>query len=483
MGISSCDKYLDVNTDPNNPSEDNITAELVFPGLEMNLASSYGDFLKIAGGYFSEQYAQTFGTSNYLDYSQFTMSATRSSGTYIQLTSRVLKNLKVVRDLTSSKEEWGTYLAATTLWAFTYQVLVDAYGEIPYTEALDVTNVTPKFDDGITIYNGILADLDDALSKATPTSPVPSTFLFEDLNATKWIQFANALKLRILMRMSKVQDVKAQLDALTAENNFPTSDVAWAGFWTDASGQANPFYQEESASYFGSNQVNVIANLTLTTTMSESEDARLQKFFLPNKAANQYQGGVSGTNFAASATYKESYFCRPVSAYDDPVYLITVAETEFFLSEYAARYGSAADAETHYKAAITASFETAGATGAEKIYDTYYPYSNSNHEKVIGIQKWVALSGTNNFEAWVEMRRLKYPAFGSVTGTQIYNETTNVFNPGLYKSGTLYTPIKVNSVLGAEKVLQRFRYPESSTSRNPNAPADKPDSEPVFWGK
>ena len=102
----------------------------------MNLAASYGDFLRIVGGYFAQQYAQIFGTSNYVDYSSLKC-LHRSSGTYTQLTTRTLKNLETIRQQAEGTEEWGTYLAATTLRVFTYQVLVDAYGEVPYTEALD----------------------------------------------------------------------------------------------------------------------------------------------------------------------------------------------------------------------------------------------------------------------------------------------------------------------------------------------------------
>src|SRR5690606_15485324 len=127
MGATSCESYLDINQDPNAPSENNVTPGLVLPSAELNLAASYGNFLRILGGYYSQQYAHSFGTSNYLDYSQFSISATRSSGTYTQLTSRVLKNLQTIREKASESEDWGTFLAATTLRVFTYQALVDAY--------------------------------------------------------------------------------------------------------------------------------------------------------------------------------------------------------------------------------------------------------------------------------------------------------------------------------------------------------------------
>lgn len=482
--MTSCDKYLDINKDPNSPSEANVTPSMIFPGAEMNLAASYGDFLRIVGGYYAEQYAQTFGTSNYVDYSQFKMSATRSSGTYTQLFTRTLKNLETVRQQAEKTEEWGTYLAATTLRVFTYQVLVDAYGEVPYTQALDLNNLSPVYDDGLTVYQGILGELDDALSKASSSSVVCTNFLFGTTTSDEWIKFAKALKLKLLMRMSNVTDVESELSALITENDFPTSDVSWNDCWTDETGKASPYYQEEYATYFGSTQINVVANIAYMQTMLNSNDARVPKIFEKN-GNGDYKGGVSGTNFSTSTTYKSPYFCRPVFAYDMPVNLITVSEIEFFKAEYYARYGTSVDAESHYKAAIEASFTSAGlsAGDATNIYTTDYPWNNSNYAKLIGIQKWIALGGTNNFEAWCEMRRLKYPAFGTVTGSDIYNVANDVFSPELYVPGTLYTPIQYNTELGAGKILQRFKYAESSTSRNSKAPANKGDDILVFWAE
>ncbi|MDR1023467.1 MAG: SusD/RagB family nutrient-binding outer membrane lipoprotein [Prevotellaceae bacterium] len=488
LWLSSCEQYLDINTDPNSPAEENVSNGMIFPAAEMNMAASYGNFLRIVGGYYAQHYAQSFGTSNYLDYSQFIMSATRSSNTYAQLYSRTLKNLATIRQQAEAAEEWGSYLAATTLRAFTFQVLVDAYGETPYTQSLYVAIVSPEYDSGDAVYAGILAELDAALAKVAASDRVCTNFLFGTSAVGEWIQFAKALKLKLLMRTSKVKNVQTELAALIAEDNFPTSDVAWNDCWTNETGKANPFYQEEYATYFGSTQVNVVANIAYMKTLTDAGDGRTGSFFNTNGSGN-YTGGVSGTNFSTTPTaYPSAYFCRPKITYDAPVYLITVSEIEFFLAEYYARYGTSTEAEAHYKAAIDASFDAAGATGAADIYTAPSPYAwnNTEYEKLIGIQKWVALGGVNNFEAWCELRRLKYPAFGTVTGADLYDVTDNTasaYKPDIYVAGTLYTPITYNTDLGAGKVLQRLRYAESSSSRNSNAPANKGDATPVFWAE
>ena len=114
-----------------------------------------------------------------------------------------------------------------------------------------------------------------------------------------------------------------------------------------------------------------------------------------------------------------------------------------------------------------------------------FPYNQSNYKQVIGIQKWLALSGTNNFESWCELRRLKYPAFGTATGTTLYNSTEDKLHTELYVPGTLYTPISVFDKVGSNMVIQRWPYPSVSTSSNSNAPKfdDADYKNPPFWGK
>ena len=181
LTLTSCDSYLDINQSPNSPTEENMTSSIMMPAAEANLIATYGDYMRIVGGYFAQYYAQTFGTSNYLDYSQFTMSATRSSSAYTQLTSRTLKSLDYVLRFSREEQEWGTYLAATTLKAFTYQVLVDCYGEVPYTEAMqDLANISPKYDDGSDIYDALVDSLDFALSKVVAANKVCTNMLFAD---------------------------------------------------------------------------------------------------------------------------------------------------------------------------------------------------------------------------------------------------------------------------------------------------------------
>jgi hypothetical protein len=176
---------------------------------------------------------------------------------------------------------------------------------------------------------------------------------------------------------------------------------------------------------------------------------------------------------STSANYKAAAFCRPNMAYNSPVYLISKAEVEFWLAEY---YGNNAQGKAHYEAAIEASFASAGVEGAEAAIAAW-PFDGS--KKTIGVQKWIALSGINNYEAWCEMRRLGYPAMGSKKATDIYSGDN--LDPTVLTPGELYTPYQVDPELGSGTILARWPYPRSSTDYNANAPKVKKNNEKVFW--
>lgn len=485
LALASCDSYLDINTNPSTPSESNITSSIEMPGGEMDLVDTYGEYYRIVGGYYTEHFAQNFGTSNYLDYSRFTQSATRSNSAYLQLMQGAIKTFTSVKERAKADADWGSYIAATVLRCYAYQALVDAYGMAPYTEALQgMANTTPKWDEGKDIYAALVGELDTALSKATPASPVCTNLLYNGESAEPWIKFANALKLRILTRESGAVDVNSQIGALIEENNFPTEDVAYQGIWKDESGQMSPYYAEEYSSKWGSTQVNVVANIAIVGTMKTEEytDPRLAAWVNPNNGGN-IVGGVSGSNFSTSSAYKEAYWCRPKASYDMPVYLMSLADIDFYIAEYYAKNGNSAKATEYYNDAIRASFKNAGVDGAEENI-AKYPFDSSNYKKSLGIAKWVASFGTDDFEGYCEMRRLGYPTFGNVKGMDIYNNASDdSYDPSKYEPGTLYTPIQVYGQVGDNKLLERWPFPESSSSRNTNCPKfDNSDyTKPIFW--
>src|SRR5690606_267911 len=88
---------------------------------------------------------------------------------------------------------------------YTYANLVDSYGNIPYSEALDFNNPLPVFDDAQTVYVDLMSKLDDVIARL---SPAAGNFGNADLiykgNTALWLKFANSLKLRMGMRIIDV---------------------------------------------------------------------------------------------------------------------------------------------------------------------------------------------------------------------------------------------------------------------------------------
>lgn len=491
MAFTSCNDYLDINSNPNSPDESSLSNDLIYPAVEMAYAANTGDYLRSCAGYLSEYYAQQFGTSNYIVFTQFEPTQARTSTFYTQFNLRVLSNANIVMQKAEADEDWATYLAATVMSVSTYQLLVDMYGDTPYYEALDSENAMPKYDTGEAVYAGILEQLDEAVAKASahPTQTTATSFLIPNGTAADWIKVANALKLKILMREHNVVNVSAELAALIQENNFPTGNVEWAGCWQNASGKANPFYSEEFADWGA--QKNAILNCALEVTMKAYGDNRLPVYFTRSQYDGEVHGSVSGDNMSVAAQPygSTSYWSRPNMAYDSPVNFISYPEIEFFLAEYYAENGNISEGAQHYEAALQSAFDTAGVSGYEAALAAY-PFDSANWKASLGIQKWVHLGCVDTFEGWCELRRLKYPEFDtSVTGEDMYPGTSGCeVNTAILSPGHLYTPYHVSDLVGANEIAQRFPYSQASENTNDNVgmgtefefPGFKA---PIFWAK
>ncbi|MDE6610676.1 MAG: SusD/RagB family nutrient-binding outer membrane lipoprotein [Muribaculaceae bacterium] len=477
VALSGCDSYLDINTSPNSPSEGILTTGDIFPGVEMALCTSYCGELRMNGGYYSEHYANVPGSSNYVGNSQFKVSNT-ATGVWYNIYVRGLSNLTTVLDKANAEGDKATVLAATVIRAGMYETLVDMFGEVPYSEALDVENFPmPHFDEGKDIYYGIIAELDAALAGVEPSDLVCTSFLFANRQADGWIKTANALKLRMYMRMSNVENVQSQLAALVSEGNFPTADVAWTGMWADENEKCNPYFRGYGDASYSYTKNNISMNVAVVKTLEAADDPRMPAMMSLNDEG-KYYGGMSGVSTANGITANS--MSKPAVKFNSPAVFISLAEIKFFLAEYEVRYGSATAAAELFQEAIEASCASYGVDFASTITDAY-PWDAANWKKSIGIQKWIHLAGCNNFEAWCELRRLGYPTFGSVSGEDMYNGGNLDYN--IYEPATLYTPYLVGGDVGANKILQRFPYPSDATTKNSNAPKDKGDLVPVFWAE
>lgn len=300
---------------------------------------------------------------------------------------------------------------------YTYAILVETFGNIPYSQALDLNYKNPKYDDGLTIYKDLISRLNNALLKLTTAS---GSFSINDKiyngDVSKWIKFGNTLKLRMGIVIADIPSeatlAKATVSS-AAPNVFTTNaDNADLKYLT-ATPNTNPLYVDLVAS----GRSDFVPANTLVDFMNNQKDPRRSKYFDNNKdnpltTEVEYIGGVYG---ASNSFPNLTHITKTIQIPDYPGTILDYSEAEFLLAEAAERslFGTPATAETHYNAAITASILDWGGTDVEAlIYLTQpnvaYTTASGSWKEKIGKQSWVALYN-NGFEGWTSWRRLDFP--------------------------------------------------------------------------
>ncbi len=292
---------------------------------------------------------------------------------------------------------------------FTYSVLVNTFGNVPYTEALDANQLFPKYDDAKTIYDDLLRRLDadiEAMS-ATAAGFTATDDIVYGGSVVKWIRFANSLKIKLAMTIADVDETKAKTAVEQADAGAFQSAGDNASFtYLKTTPNTNPIWVD----LIQSNRQDFIAANTLIDKLKALNDPRLNLYFKPNDAG-VFVGGRPGSNNTFSDYAKVA---DKVTAQDFPALLLDFVEIEFYRAEAKERgFSVAGTAEEHYKNAIRASILYWGGTNAQA--DAYlaqpavaYATAAGNYKEKIGTQKWIALQN-RGYEAWTEYRRLDFP--------------------------------------------------------------------------
>lgn len=145
------------------------------------------------------------------------------NGTWSTAYASMLNDIKTLKDL-AEKGNFRRHLAiAQTIEAYVWMVLVDTFGDIPFSEALDPANFNPKSDSGADVYSAALALLTEAKSNFATTSSLgtPNDFYYAG-NYTKWTRLVNTLMLRYHLNRRLIDQAgsTAAINALITENNF-----------------------------------------------------------------------------------------------------------------------------------------------------------------------------------------------------------------------------------------------------------------------
>lgn len=271
IGLSSCKKeFLNINTDPNNPTEAPIP--LLLTGAEKAL----GDALAMGGGengglsQILEVYVHRITTREEADQygatgNEFFLnlawpkfySAVPPPGESAPL-SGVLQNLEEIIATATADGNPRYRGIAKVLKAYSYSQLVDAFADVPFSEANKLGDsakavVYPMFDKGSDIYPQLFTLIDEGIADLSTAASaniiVPGN---DDMiyggAAAKWIKAANTIKLKLYTQMRLKQDVSAQVQALlaTPENLISSgSESFMLPYGTlGATDDRNPAFQE-----------------------------------------------------------------------------------------------------------------------------------------------------------------------------------------------------------------------------------------------
>lgn len=334
----------------------------------------------------------------------------------------------------------GHYFAfAQLLRVNTMHRMTDCYGPIPYSQVAEGVSKTP-YDSQEEVYKHMFEDLDYAIAilkgfvaEASGLKPLAGYDPVYDGDYSKWIRYANSLKLRLAIRISNVAPALAQQMAEEAVNdNGGLIDSPELNANVQVGAEPNPF--NLVAVGWGETR----ANATITSYMNGYEDARRSVYFTKASVtgADTYLGLRSGIQGAQPSPYAN--FSMPNYEQKSPLVMFYCSETAFLRAEGALRgWNMKGTAKELYETGIKLSFSERGVSGADEYLSNseltpaeytspvepakqnYTPKtkitiawneSASQAEKLERIitQKWIA-NYPLGFEGWADFRRTGYP--------------------------------------------------------------------------
>jgi len=465
LTTSSCEKFYDINQDPDAILEAPIDQQLT--SLTVNIGFYAGSDVNRISSILVQQYSgQSSGTENLTQlYEKYQILGTDQNNAWSSMYATILNDAENIITQASSTGSPHYSGVAKILKAYAYQISVDIWGDIPFSEAQKLTeNTQPKYDSSEQIYAALITLLDEGITEinaaASNKSPgINSTIYPGTFSTTRanWIKFANTLKLRLYLHYSEKDPAfaKTQIDQLVNSGAplFASNADNFQMTFINAANAKNPIdqYSTARAGY-------LVANDRLVSLMNGKADPRRQFYFTQFPlGSGLYKGSVGGA--PASQDYSKLHaYLRGYSgtAYtgDAPVRMLTFAEYNFIRAEAALRFSSPGVAQTFYTAGITASMQSAG-VAADDI--TTYLAANGTLsgtpaqqlEQII-TEKYIASYGVV-VEPWTDWRRTGYPAL-----TIPANAVINFLPRSLY-------------------------YPQSEIDLNPNAKQKASMDVRVFW--
>lgn len=409
--FAGCKKYLNINTDPNNPLV--VPESVTIPAVEVTLGTN------VVGGF-----AGT--TVNYwMQVISLNQSLPTQENYFIQPTDvdntwsffvypNILENLQVMIKQSEAAKHTQYAAIGFAIQAYSLAITTDLWGDVPWSQALQLPAIVkPKYDPQQQVYGDIQALLDSALFyiAATPSQIAPGgdDYIYGgDMDA--WAKWIHMMKARYYLRLSNApgRTAATQADSALAQLalGFGSNDDNAVMSYPTQDG--SPWYENTDPAAGG-----VVMSKTFIDLLQGNADPRL-----PILATKAPQGPNAGTYIGrppGSDTVFGSYkdFSLVNDAYNDinaPLYMATYSEQLFIQAEATFITQGAAAADPIYRAAIKAHMDMVGvAAGAETTYLATRPALTAGTAlQSIITEKYIA--GFLGLEPYNDYRRTGFPA-------------------------------------------------------------------------
>jgi hypothetical protein len=447
-GVSCSKSKFDINANPDDVTDNSVTPSVLLPGALQATSSVIASetwFLSWwmghgarSGSYQSFNEEETYKFTNDFHVGFW-------NGLYGNSTNYDLMIKK------AAETGAGTYEAIGRIMkSHNFQILVDIYNNVPYSEAFNGTATpTPKYDKGVDIYKGIFTELDKAIAllkdPAKTDVALNPDIATADLvyagNTTSWIRFANTLRLRMLVHLANGMntttyapgiDIPAEVAKITTEGFIPAGGSAHLnpGF---SGSKPQPYYRfwntNESGS--GSQRDWARASEYAIEYYKYNGDPRINRFYVSPDGTTAGQTGIP----FGTPSGNDDFIGSKLSTVRGPGYspggaasrawILTSVESLFLQAEARQRgiLTTGATAAALLTSAVQESFVWLGLTTAQA--DAYLT-GNANYPDVditapgggvftILSQKWFALNGIAEYEIWSDYRRTAI-TYGAAVG-------------------------------------------------------------------
>ncbi len=422
-GIGGCDSFLDVNQNPNAAEQAKVDVRL--PAMiTMFVHSTYSGEAALWSAEWTQQFSFNRDNRSYAQVQRYELAETDATGAWDYFYSRPTnESFNMIRDATHVTDIYYRGLGKL-FHAWSFQIITDLWGPVPFTQALDPAIREPKYDEQKVVYAGIEKNFDEALadlSTATGRRPTTNDLLFAG-DIARWIKLTRYLQARTQLRLAyapgedKLARANKALTALSAAfaSNADDADFVYPG----GVNARNPNYT------FQEQRNQLVAAEYLVELLKGRSDPRLPIMFTPivydsirgtvrfPASAVRYVGHRNGSSPITDSTVSwiGPYYSNETASLNVASY----ADQKFTEAEARLIVGGAAAADVPYREGVRAHMLKLGVpTAAINTYVGALPALStvSNPLQELITQKYIA-----NFlklELWNDWRRTGYPILPS----------------------------------------------------------------------